>query len=230
MPTRRSSSTRTTCGARSCASRTRSSRGTPEPERLAHRRDPPPRRHPRRPRCSDLLDELLGAEVPLGDIDIAFYRDDVAQPPERAGRPRLAHRLRRRRAHDRHRRRRPLHRPHRARRDRGAVRLRPARPRAARRARRPRPPRAADPPRLRRQEPADLARRARQRARRASSTASTRSRITDRGGGRRHEAPALDRGPRPRGHRAHPRPRRRVRGGRRPRDQEGARRCAGARS
>ena len=52
------------------------------------------------------------------------------------------------------------------------------RPRArpARRARRPRPSRAADPPGLRRQEPADLARRARPRARARSSTGSTRSR------------------------------------------------------
>ena len=44
----------------------------------------------------------------------------------------------------------------------------------ARRARRPRPPRAADPPRLRRQEHADLAARARQRPRSRSSTAATR--------------------------------------------------------
>jgi pyrimidine operon attenuation protein / uracil phosphoribosyltransferase len=28
-------------------------------------------------RLKDLLDELLGADVPLGDLDIAFYRDDL---------------------------------------------------------------------------------------------------------------------------------------------------------
>ncbi len=64
--------------------------------------------------------------------------------------------------------------PHRARRDRRDLRLRAPRPGPARRAGRPRPPRAADPPRLRRQEPADGARGARQRPRRARSTASTR--------------------------------------------------------
>ncbi len=46
--------------------------------------------------CTALLEELLDAEVPLGDLDIGFYRDDVATPPGRAGRARLAHRLRRR--------------------------------------------------------------------------------------------------------------------------------------
>ena len=29
-----------------------------------------------------LLEELLDAEVPLGDLDIGFYRDDVAQRPD----------------------------------------------------------------------------------------------------------------------------------------------------
>ena len=74
------------------------------------------------------------------------------------------------------------------------------RPRAgpARGARRPRPPRAADPARLRRQEPADRPRRARQRARRG---ARRRRRGDDRpattvGGGRREAPPALDRRPR----------------------------------
>src|SRR5919109_1995324 len=32
-------------------------------------------------RLHELVRELLGAEVPLGDIDIAFYRDDVATRP-----------------------------------------------------------------------------------------------------------------------------------------------------
>ena len=29
-----------------------------------------------------LLEEILGAEVPLGDLDIGFYRDDVATRPD----------------------------------------------------------------------------------------------------------------------------------------------------
>ena len=97
-----------------------------EPDAARARRHPPPRRLPRRAACKRLLDELLDADVPLGDLDIAFYRDDVAhaaptQPVVHASHvdfdvdgP-----------HGRHRRRRPLHRPHRARRDRGALRLRP---------------------------------------------------------------------------------------------------------
>ena len=44
-------------------------------------------------RLRELVAELLGDEVPLGDIDIAFYRDDVALRPDRAGRPRHAPRL-----------------------------------------------------------------------------------------------------------------------------------------
>jgi len=49
---------------------------TPEPELLAlvgiHRRGAF-----LAARLKELLDELLGADVPLGDIDIAFYRDDL---------------------------------------------------------------------------------------------------------------------------------------------------------
>ena len=49
---------------------------TPDPELLAlvgiHRRGAP-----LAARLKDLLDELLGLEVPLGDLDIAFYRDDL---------------------------------------------------------------------------------------------------------------------------------------------------------
>ena len=49
---------------------------TPEPELLAlvgiHRRGAF-----LAARLKDQLDELLGADVPLGDIDIAFYRDDL---------------------------------------------------------------------------------------------------------------------------------------------------------
>jgi pyrimidine operon attenuation protein / uracil phosphoribosyltransferase len=33
-------------------------------------------------RLCDSLRQLLGAEVPLGDLDIGFYRDDVAHRPE----------------------------------------------------------------------------------------------------------------------------------------------------
>ena len=78
-------------------------------------------------RLHALLAELTGAELPIGDIDISFYRDDVGAkaPGHAAGRPRLPHRLRPRRPHRRPRRRRPLHRPHRARRDRRPLRLRP---------------------------------------------------------------------------------------------------------
>src|ERR1035441_2147492 len=108
-----------------------------------------------------LLEELLDADVPLGDLDIGFYPDDTDPPPRPAG---LPHRLRPPRPHRRDRRRRPLHRSHRPRRDRGAVRLRSPRARAAGRARRPRPPRAADSPRVRGQDPAHLALRARPRA------------------------------------------------------------------
>src|SRR3984957_15464064 len=33
-------------------------------------------------RLHGLLEELLDAEVPLGDLDIGFYRDDVSSRPE----------------------------------------------------------------------------------------------------------------------------------------------------
>ena len=33
-------------------------------------------------RLHDLLEELTGAEIPLGDLDIGFYRDDVARRPD----------------------------------------------------------------------------------------------------------------------------------------------------
>ena len=47
-------------------------------------------------RLHALLGELTGAELPIGDIDISFYRDDVGakSPGRAAGRPRLPHRLR----------------------------------------------------------------------------------------------------------------------------------------
>jgi pyrimidine operon attenuation protein/uracil phosphoribosyltransferase len=33
-------------------------------------------------RLRDLLEALTGAEIPLGDLDIGFYRDDVASRPD----------------------------------------------------------------------------------------------------------------------------------------------------
>ncbi len=33
-------------------------------------------------RLKDLLEELLGLEIPLGDLDIGFYRDDVTSRPD----------------------------------------------------------------------------------------------------------------------------------------------------
>ncbi len=33
-------------------------------------------------RLKDLLDELLDLEIPLGDLDIGFYRDDVSSRPD----------------------------------------------------------------------------------------------------------------------------------------------------
>ena len=127
-------------------------------------------------RLHALVGELTGAEVPIGDLDISFYRDDVdaaapgAQPV--------------------------VHASHidfdlagrtvvlvddvlfTGRTVRAAIDAlfdygRPQRVQLAVLVR-PRPPRAADPPRLRRQEPADRARRAGQRAPRGDRRASTR--------------------------------------------------------
>ena len=126
------------------------------------------------------------------------------------------------RAHGRDRRRRPLHRPHRARRDRGAVRLRPARSGCSS----PCSPTAATA--SCRSAPTTSARTCRPRAASAStsasrsSTASTRSTITAARRRRRRMRHLLSiERPRPRGDRAHPRPRRVVRRGLGPRDQEG---------
>ena len=33
-------------------------------------------------RLKDLLEELLGVDVPLGDLDIGFYRDDISSRPD----------------------------------------------------------------------------------------------------------------------------------------------------
>ena len=78
---RRSSSTGTTCGAPSCGSPTRSWRSNAEPEQLAivgiHRRGAILAR-----RIHELLVDLLERDVPLGDLDISFYRDDVGRRAE----------------------------------------------------------------------------------------------------------------------------------------------------
>jgi pyrimidine operon attenuation protein / uracil phosphoribosyltransferase len=54
---------------------------TPDPELLAlvgiHRRGAP-----LAARLKELLDEQLGVDVPLGDLDIAFYRDDLRNRPD----------------------------------------------------------------------------------------------------------------------------------------------------
>ncbi len=77
MAAARRSSTATTCGARSCASPTRSSRRTPSPSSW-----PSSGSTAAAPllaaRLKQLLDDLLDADVPLGTLDISFYRDDVA--------------------------------------------------------------------------------------------------------------------------------------------------------
>ena len=72
-----------TCAARWCGSRTRSSRRTPD-EALAivgiHTRGAilPERIH-------TLVGELTGESIPLGDLDISFYRDDIeARAPDAA--------------------------------------------------------------------------------------------------------------------------------------------------
>ena len=126
-------------------------------------------------RLHALVGELTGSEVPLGDIDISFYRDDVGREP--GDQP-------------------VVHASHldfdldgrtivlvddvlfTGRTVRAAIDalFDYGRPRAgpARGARRPRPPRAADPPRLRRQEPADRARASGSTSASRRSTASTR--------------------------------------------------------
>ena len=61
-------------------------------------------------RVHRLVCDLLDAEVPLGDIDIAFYRDDLASAPGRPGRALLAPAVPPRGLHGRAHRRRALHR------------------------------------------------------------------------------------------------------------------------
>ena len=138
-------------------------------------------------RLHALVGELTGAEVPLGDLDISFYRDDVGAARPAADAP-------------------VVHASHldfdlggrtvvlvddvlfTGRTVRAAIDAlfdygRPhARP--ARRPRRPRPPRAADPPRLHRQEHADGTRGAGLRPPRGGRRTSTRSPIERRPGRR----------------------------------------------
>ena len=142
------------------ASATRSSRSSPPSTSCAWSASTPgacPLAQPPAPAIA----ETTGVDVPVGALDITFYRDDVAvrgaeapahpQPVVKASKLDFPLEGRTvvlvddvlftgrtiRAAHRR------------------ALRLRPARPRAARGARRPRPSRAADPRRLRGQEPAD---------------------------------------------------------------------------
>ena len=60
-------------------------------------------------RLHRLLCDLLDDEVPLGFVDISFYRDDLARRTEHAAGSRDARRLPDRRLDRRDRRRRPLH-------------------------------------------------------------------------------------------------------------------------
>ena len=104
-------------------------------------------------RLAAAIESFEDVDVPVGALDVAFYRDDIGLRPVQ---PLGPHRGpgRRHRPGRRARRRRALHRPHGPRRARRAHRARPPARGAARGARRPRPPGAADPRRLRRQEPA----------------------------------------------------------------------------
>ena len=62
--------------ANAAADRPRDRREEPGRGALGDRRDPHPRRAARPP-PPRLIGELGGAELPIGDIDITFYRDDV---------------------------------------------------------------------------------------------------------------------------------------------------------
>ena len=127
-------------------------------DRARARRHPAPRRAARAPHRRSRSSSTRASVVPVGALDITFYRDDlslVAQQPIVKG-TELPFEHRRR--DDRARRRRAVHGPHDPRRDGRARRLRAAAGDPPRGARRPRPPRAADPRRPRRQERADVAR------------------------------------------------------------------------
>ena len=160
-------------------------------------------------RLQDLLADLLEPDVPLGDLDISFYRDDLGRradapsstPPTSTSTSTAAPSSSSTTSST------PAARC--ARRSRRSS-TTAARQHPARRPGRPRPPRAPVPARLRRQEPPDLqAERVNVRVEEldgVDEVAITAPRRLP------HEAPALHRGPRARGHRAHPRPGHRLRG------------------
>ena len=117
-------------------------------------------------RLHALTSELLEPTVPLGFVDISFYRDDLAIRPSApiVHATHLDFPVEERTiviVDDV-----ALHGAHGPSRDRRGLRLRPSGPGPAGDAGRPRPPRAPDPARLRRQEHPDLAGAAGQRARR----------------------------------------------------------------
>ena len=172
-------------------------------------RHPAPRRAARRIASPTSILEHEGAVVPVGALDITFYRDDlslVAQQPIVKGTA-IPFDLNGR--DGRARGRRALHGPHDPGRDGRPDRLRAAAGDPARGPRRPRPPRAA------RSAPTTSARTSRRRARRSSRSASRRptARTPSRSsgcrspspGGRRPVVTVLDRPPSPR---STPRPRR----------------------
>ena len=57
---------------------------TRRPGTARGRRHPPPRRLPRGAACTTCSCDLLDADVPLGDVDISFYRDDLGHAARRA--------------------------------------------------------------------------------------------------------------------------------------------------
>ena len=170
-------------------------------------------------RLAAAIERFEGREVPVGSLDVAFYRDDIAL---RAVTPGRGHRdpRRHRRPGRRARRRRPLHRPHRPGRDGRPHRARPPPRRPARGPDRPRSPRAADPARLRGQEPAHRARRRRPRAPVGGRRRRRRHRAV---GGQQDEALPVDRRPRRREPHRAARPLRAVRRGEPARHPEGPR-------
>ena len=152
------------------------------------RRHPAPRRAPRPPARRRRSSSTRAPTIPVGALDITFYRDDlslVAQQPIVKG---TADPVRPQRPHGRARGRRPVHGPHDPRRDGRADRLRAAAGDPARGPRRPRPPRAA------RSAPTTSARTCRRRARRSSGSSSRRStaRTASRSSGSRVLEPVAD--------------------------------------
>ena len=198
--------TPTTSGGRSPGSPTRSSSATRAPTTsslvgIADRGDDLARR------LAAEIARIESTEVPVGVLDITFYRDDIgltAEAPE-VHETRIGFDIDRQ--DRRPGRRRALHGPHDPRGD-----GRPDGPRAsaqdpARRAGRPGPPGAADPRRLRRQERADAAAATTCACWCRRSTARTRSRCAREEAGERgsdERTPAVDARPHGRGRRADP--------------------------